>query len=492
MSMERPCVLVGVTGCIAAYKACEIVRGLQKAGVRVKVVMTEHGTHFVDPVTFRALTHEKVAVGLFDDPSDPIHHISLAQECDVFLIAPCTANVMAKVACGIADDLLSTTALATTATLAIAPAANVHMYEAAATQANMATLRSRGVRFIEGDAGYLACGDVGRGRLADPAIVVRETLALLAERVGLDALRGACEQHGEIPFTAVLEQVNAAYETMAHAEGEGARAEAGDGSAAPAASAAPVEAAAAPAARSDAAIPVPESAPLPGAVADGAATMPAGALAGRTVLVTAGPTVEPIDSVRYISNYSSGKMGYAIAEAAAAAGARVVLVSGPVACAAPAGVDVVPVKTARDMLAAASEVFPAADAAIFAAAVADLRPANPADRKLKKGHDDEALANVPLTENPDILATLAAGKRADQYVVGFAAETNDVLMNAHAKLVKKNADMIVANQVGDGLAFGTDDDEVWLVTADDEVLLPLMSKRAVAGRLVEVVAAHLA
>lgn len=151
--------------------------GLQKAGVRVKVVMTEHGTHFVDPVTFRALTHEKVAVDLFDDPSDPIHHISLAQECDVFLIAPCTANVMAKVACGIADDLLSTTALATTATLAIAPAANVHMYEAAATQENMATLRRRGVRFIEGGAGYLACGDVGRGRLADPAVIVRETLA---------------------------------------------------------------------------------------------------------------------------------------------------------------------------------------------------------------------------------------------------------------------------------------------------------------------------
>ena len=459
MSVEQPCVLVGVTGCIAAYKACEIVRGLQKAGVRVKVVMTEHGTHFVDPVTFRALTHEKVAVGLFDDPSDPIHHISLAQECDVFLIAPCTANVMAKVACGIADDLLSTTALATTATLAIAPAANVHMYEAAATQANMATLRSRGVRFIEGDAGYLACGDVGRGRLADPAVVVRETLALLAERVGEEALRAACERYGEVPFASVLEQVNAARETAAPAE----------------------EADVSAGVETD-----------PDDAADGAAAMPAGALAGRTVLVTAGPTVEPIDAVRYISNYSSGKMGYAIAEAAAAAGARVVLVSGPVALAAPAGVEVVPVKTARDMLAAASEVFPAADAAIFAAAVADLRPANPADRKLKKGRDDAALANVPLTENPDILATLAAGKGPGQYVVGFAAETNDVLMNAHAKLVKKNADMIVANQVGDGLAFGTDDDEVWLVTADDEVLLPLMSKRAVAGRLVEVVAAHLA
>lgn len=461
MSAERPCVLVGVTGCIAAYKAGEIVRGLQKAGVRVKVVMTEHGTHFVDPVTFRALTHEKVAVDLFDDPSDPIHHISLAQECDVFLIAPCTANVMAKVACGIADDLLSTTALATTATLAIAPAANVHMYEAAATQENMATLRRRGVRFIEGGAGYLACGDVGRGRLADPAVIVRETLGLLAERVGLDALREACEQHGEVPFAAVMEQISAVSSRHPERCAESASA------------------------------PIPTDAPQPAAVADGAATMPAGALAGRTVLVTAGPTVEPIDSVRYISNYSSGKMGYAIAEAAAAAGARVVLVSGPVALAAPAGVEVVPVKTARDMLAAAASVFPAADAAIFAAAVADLRPTNPADRKLKKGRDDAALANVPLTENPDILATLAAGKRPDQYVVGFAAETNDVLMNAHAKLKKKNADMIVANQVGDGLAFGTDNNEVWLVTEGDDVLLPLMSKRAVAERLMEVVAAHL-
>lgn len=461
MSVERPCILVGVTGCIAAYKAGEIVRGLQKAGVRVKVVMTEHGTHFVDPVTFRALTHEKVAVGLFDDPSDPIRHISLAQECDVFLIAPCTANVMAKVACGIADDLLSTTALATTATLAIAPAANVHMYEAAATQENMATLRRRGVRFIEGDAGYLACGDVGRGRLADPAVIVRETLGLLAERVGLDALREACEQHGEVPFAAVMDQISAVSSRHPERCAESASA------------------------------PIPTDAPQPAAVADGAATMPAGALAGRTVLVTAGPTVEPIDSVRYISNYSSGKMGYAIAEAAAAAGARVVLVSGPVALAAPAGVEVVPVKTARDMLAAAASVFPAADAAIFAAAVADLRPTNPADRKLKKGRDDAALANVPLTENPDILATLAAGKRPDQYVVGFAAETNDVLMNAHAKLKKKNADMIVANQVGDGLAFGTDNNEVWLVTEGDDVLLPLMSKRAVAERLMEVVAAHL-
>lgn len=456
MSQERPCVLVGITGCIAAYKAAEIVRGLQKAGARVKVVMTEHATRFVDPVTFRALTHEKVAVGLFDDPSDPIHHISLAEECDTFLIAPCTANVMAKVACGIADDLLTTTALACTAPLVIAPAANVHMYEAVPTQENMARLRGRGVRFIEGDSGYLACGDVGRGRLADPAVVVRHTLAVLEEALGTDALRVTCEQHGEIPFPQVMEQ-------LAQAKADRAAAEA--------------------------ASPAPEaSAAVPASTAPGAA----GALAGKTVLITAGPTVEPIDAVRYISNYSSGKMGYAIAEAAAAQGARVVLVSGPVALAAPAGVEVVPVKTARDMLAACEREFSQADAAIFAAAVADLRPANPADRKLKKGRDDAALANVALTENPDILATLAAGKRPGQYVVGFAAETNDVLMNAHAKLVKKHADMIVANQVGDGVAFGTDDDEVWFVTADDEVLLPLMPKRDVARRIVEAVAQQLA
>ena len=305
----------------------------------------------------------------------------------------------------------------------------------------------------------------------------------MAERVGLDALREACEQHGEVPFATVMEQIDAARASASASSTEDAAASA-SAPCYPEQSAEGAESKDLPTAAA------PDT-PLPAAVADGAATMPAGALAGRTVLVTAGPTVEPIDSVRYISNYSSGKMGYAIAGAAAAAGARVVLVSGPVALAAPDGVEVVPVKTARDMLAAASSVFPAADAAIFAAAVADLRPANPADRKLKKGRDDAALANVPLTENPDILATLAAGKRPDQYVVGFAAETDDVLMNAHAKLKKKNADMIVANQVGDGLAFGTDNNEVWLVTEGDDVLLPLMSKRAVAERLVEVVAAHL-
>ncbi|MCI8425873.1 MAG: hypothetical protein HFJ72_09515, partial [Adlercreutzia sp.] len=210
MSKERPLVLLGITGCIAAYKACEILRGLQKAGVAVKVVMTESAADFVGPLTFSALSHEPVAVCFGDDPADPIPHITLAEECDLFLIAPCTANVMAKVTHGIADDLLSSTALACTAPLVMAPACNVHMYEAAPTQQNMAALRERGVRLIEGDSGYLACGDVGRGRLADPAVVVRHTLAVLAEAVGVDALREACEREGEIPFHQVMAQLEQA------------------------------------------------------------------------------------------------------------------------------------------------------------------------------------------------------------------------------------------------------------------------------------------
>ena len=175
-SHTQKTVLIGVTGCIAAYKSCEIVRCLQKEGIRVKVVMTEHATHFIDPLTFRALTHEPVAIGLFDDPSDPIHHISLAQEADLFLIAPCTANVMAKVTYGLADDLLTTTALATTAPVVIAPAMNVHMYENAATQHNMDILRGRGISFVEADSGYLACGEEGKGRLADPSVIAEEVV----------------------------------------------------------------------------------------------------------------------------------------------------------------------------------------------------------------------------------------------------------------------------------------------------------------------------
>ena len=376
-SENQKTVVIGVSGCIAAYKTCEIVRGLQKAGVRAKVVMTEHATHFVDPLTFRSLTHEPVAVGLFDDPADPIHHISLAQEADVLLLAPCTANVMAKTAHGIADDLLTTTVLATTAPVLIAPAMNVHMYESAATQANMQTLKSRGFNFVEADSGYLACGDVGKGRLADPARIVEACLQLLA------GAPGSQEQD----------------------------------------------------------------------------------LLGKRVMVTAGPTVEPIDPVRYLTNRSSGKFGYALATAAAQRGAQVTLVSGPVALPAPAGVDMRYVESAQDMLAAASAAFEETDIALFAAAVADVRPAKPAEKKLKKGVNDEELSAIQLVENPDILKTLGH-KKQKQVVIGFAAETNDVIENANKKLEKKNADMIVANEVGANKTFGKDDDEIWLVTAD--------------------------
>lgn len=388
-----PLVLLGVTGCIAAYKSCEILRGLQKAGVRVKVVMTKNACEFVGPTTFRALTHEPVAIDTFGDgPGDPIHHVSLAEECDLFLIAPCTANVLAKMAAGIADDLLSTTALACTAPIAVAPAMNVHMYEAVATQHNIQVLASRGVHFIEPGEGYLACGDVGRGRLADPADIVASVLHMLEREKDLE---------------------------------------------------------------------------------------------GKRVVVTAGPTVEPIDAVRFISNPSTGKMGFAIAEAAVERGAEVTLVTGPVSLTDVPGAKMVRVGTACEMKTAVDEAFPSADIAIFSAAVSDFRPRTVSDRKLKKGADDEALAHIELVENPDILASCGAAKREGQVVVGFAAETNDVIGNARSKLSRKKADFIVANDVSSGRGFGADSDEVAFVSASGEEHLPEMGKRELADRILD-------
>ncbi len=390
---ESPLVLLGVTGCIAAYKSCEILRGLQKAGVRVKVVMTENATRFVGPVTFRALTHEPVAIGTFDDaPGDPIHHVSLAKECDLFLIAPCTANVLAKMACGIADDLLSTTALACASPVMVAPAMNVHMYEAAATQENMRTLRRRGVEFVEAEAGYLACGDVGRGRMADPDAIVARVLSALGRKRDL---------------------------------------------------------------------------------------------AGKRVLVTAGPTHEPVDAVRFLSNPSTGKMGFELARAAKERGAAVTIVAGPVALDDPEGVEVVRVKTALEMENAVSQAFPQSDIAVFAAAVSDYRPANAYDRKLKKGEDDVALSRIELVRNPDILAGCGKEKRAGQVVVGFAAETCDLVKNARSKLSSKNADFIVANDVSRGRVFGADENEVAFVSRAGEKRFPLESKRQVAEAILD-------
>ncbi|MBQ9021796.1 MAG: bifunctional phosphopantothenoylcysteine decarboxylase/phosphopantothenate--cysteine ligase CoaBC [Eggerthellaceae bacterium] len=385
--MAQKTVVLGVSACIGAYKACYIVRGLQKAGIRVRVVMTEHATELVGPKTFEALTHEPVLVGMFDETTeDPIPHITLANEADLMIVAPCTANTMAKLANGIADDLLTSAALAMHCPMLIAPAANVHMYEDATTQANLATLRDRGWTIVEGGEGYLACGDEGYGRLAEPDAIVAAALELL-------------------DITPDMQDIH--------------------------------------------------------------------------VLITAGPTREAIDPVRFITNYSSGKTGYALAEAARDRGAKVTLVAGPTALDDPTGIDVVHINSAQEMFDACNEVFPSADIAIFSAAVSDARPKETADHKLKKGIDDAALRTIELVENPDILATLAA-QAEKQAVIGYAAETDKVLENARIKRAKKHADCIVANEVSPTKGFGTDENQVWLVTEEGESEVPTADKDKIA------------
>ncbi len=389
-------VLLGVSGGIAAYKAAEIVRALQKRGYDVRVMMTANAAQFVSPLTFAALSHHEALTDEFDCPGNPIPHITLGQGCDLFLIAPATANVVAKMAAGIADDLLTSTVLACTAPVMVAPAMNVHMYEKTVTQDNLATLRRRGIAVIDAASGYQACGDLGPGRLPEP-----------------EQIADVVDEHFQR-----------------------------------------------------------EAAPLP--------------WTGRKVLITAGPTVEPIDAVRFVSNYSSGKMGYALAEAALSRGAEVTLVSGPVSLPAPMGATVVPVKTARDMLAACEEAFDSADVFIASAAVADFRPAETAKEKLKKGTEgQEGLEHVRFVENPDILATMGARKRPGQIVVGFAAETSDIERYGRQKLASKHADMIVANQVGEGNGFGTDDNQALLITESGSEALPLMAKTRLADAILD-------
>ena len=319
----------------------------------------------------------------------------------MFCIAPCTANVIGKIAHGIADDLLTTTVMACTSPLIVAPAMNVNMYESAANQANLATLAARGVKIVEAADGYLACGDTGKGKLAPVEDIVSTIMTVLEDG------------QEEIP----------SYERD---------------------------------------------------------------LQGKRVLITAGPTREPIDPVRYISNPSTGKMGFAIAAAAQERGADVVLVSGPVELANPEGVEVHRVQTALEMMQASAAFFPQCDIAIFTAAVSDMRPAHVSDRKLKKGRDDAQLANIELTQNPDILKTLAHQK-GDQVVIGFAAETDDVISNATKKLNEKGADMIVANDVSEGKGFGADDDHASFIFkadgADAVESLPVMTKRALADEI---------
>ncbi len=390
--MKKPCVVLGVTGGIAVYKACELLRLLQKRGIDVFVVMTQNACRFVAPLTFETLSGHPVAVDTFDRPQTwEVEHIALAKRADLFLIAPATANIMGKMACGIADDMLSTTVMATRAPVLVAPAMNTGMWENAAVQQNVKTLRARGVEIVAPVSGHLACGDNGAGKLEDVEVIAERACELLFAKKDMEGLR---------------------------------------------------------------------------------------------VMVTAGPSREALDPVRYISNRSSGKMGYAIAQAAQKRGAEVTLLSGPVAIEAPQGVKLVPFTTTQELLDRASELAREQDLLIQAAAPADYRAKEVAPQKIKKQGGEPM--TFTLVENPDVAATLGKAKRSGQVFVGFAAETNDVLAHAKDKLARKNLDMIVANDVTrPGAGFDVDTNIVTLITKDGQEALPMMSKAEVAQRILD-------
>ena len=396
-------IALGVTGGIAAYKAAEILRLLQDRGLQVQVIMTRAAQEFVRPLTFAALSGQKVITDMFagHEPNvdSAVEHISVAESIDALLVAPATADTLAKFAHGLADDFLSTLYLATKAPVIVAPAMNVNMWENPATQKNLEILRARGVRVVEPGSGYLACGMVGTGRLAENETIIEAVLETL--RVG-----------------------------------------------------------------------------HPGRVCQGGERD----LSGETILITAGPTREPIDPVRYLSNRSSGKMGYALAEAAAQRGARVILVSGPTALHAPSGVEVMAVETADEMLKAVIERFAEATIVIKAAAVADFRPKHAAAQKVK-GKKEFALELAP---NPDILAELAS-RRREQVLIGFAAETDNVLENARKKLAARKLDAIVANDVSQpGIGMDSDRNAVTILTHSEVIEVPEAPKRTVAERILDV------
>jgi phosphopantothenoylcysteine decarboxylase/phosphopantothenate--cysteine ligase len=392
-------IALGVTGGIAAYKAAEITRLLQEVGVQVQVVMTRSAQEFVRPLTFAALSGRKVITGLFApegsgstaDLESAIEHIAVAQEIQALLVVPATADVLARFAHGLADDFLTTLYLATKAPVIVAPAMNVNMWEHPATRENLRLLRERGVRIVEPESGYLACGMTGAGRLAANESVVN----------------------------AVMEVLEASRE-----------------------------------------------------------------LAGETVLVTAGPTREPIDPVRFLGNRSSGKMGYAITEAAVRMGARVILISGPVALPPPAQVELIRVETAEQMRRAILDRMDEASIIVKAAAVADYRPAQVLVHKIKR----KGALSLELEPTMDILAEVAK-KRTRQIVVGFAAETEDVLQNARAKLARKSLDAIVVNDVSrPGIGFDADRNQVTILTRDEQLDLPEAPKSVIARRLLSFIA----
>ncbi len=383
-------VVLGVTGGIAAYKAAEVVSRLKKLGADVDVIMTRNATQFVAPLTFETLSVRPVTVDTFArEGSWEVEHIALAKKADLVLVAPATANVLAKFAHGLADDMLTTTLLATQAPVLIAPAMNTVMWEAPITQENVKTLLDRGVRMVGPGSGQLACGDVGAGRMSEPGEIVEAVAALL---------------------------------------------------------------------------------------------LPKADMAGLRVLVTAGPTRERLDPVRYLTNDSSGKMGYALALAARDRGAAVTLVSGPVALEPPAGVELVPVETTGDLYEAMLALCPAQEMVVQAAAPADYRFAAPSGRKLKK-REGQPLS-LELVENPDVAKAVGERRKEGQVLVGFAAETEDLVMNARRKLSSKGLDLVVANDVTqEGAGFGVDTNIAVLVTQEGEKSLPMLTKRALADRI---------
>lgn len=386
-------IVLGVTGGIAVYKAVDLVSRLRKAGCEVRVVMTEHAQQFVTPLTFKEISGNAVATSMWNANQEfNVEHIALANWADAFLVAPATANILAKMVCGIADDLLSTTLLAVQAPIVVCPAMNTGMYQNPATQENIAKLQERGVTVMPPAVGHLACGTSGPGRLPEPQQIVEFMSAFFAGR-----------------------------------EGD---------------------------------------------------------LRGLRVLVTAAGTREPIDPVRYVGNRSSGKMGYAVAQMAAERGADVLLISGPSALAAPPNVRVVNVETTNEMLEACLAAYGDVDIVIKAAAVADYRPRDVADQKIKKKTDDAL--TVVMDKNPDILKTLGA-KKEQQVLVGFAAETQNLLANAREKVVKKNLDMIVANDVtAAGAGFNSDTNIVKFLFANGDVReLEQMPKVDVANRILD-------
>ncbi|PKG62308.1 MULTISPECIES: bifunctional phosphopantothenoylcysteine decarboxylase/phosphopantothenate--cysteine ligase CoaBC [Pseudoalteromonas] len=389
-------IVLGITGGIAAYKCAELVRRLKDSGCEVKVVMTESAKHFITPLTMQAVSGETVSDSLLDPSAEAsMGHIEFAKWADLILVAPATCNIIAKMAAGIADDLLTTLLLATPAKVAVAPAMNQQMYAHAATQANLATLKARNVLIWGPGKGEQACGDIGAGRMLEPHELV--ALCIAKEQPQL--------------------------------------------------------------------------------------------LAGKTITITAGPTREPLDPVRFISNHSSGKMGYALAEAALQLGAKVNLISGPVTIKAPTGVNLINIESAEELLTESLTYAPQSDAFIGCAAVADYRAANIATQKMKKQGDELTLT---LTKNPDVIAAIANLKQNRPYTVGFAAETQNVESYAKCKLQNKNLDMICANDVSkSGLGFNSDHNALTLYWHNEQLELPTTSKIEIARKVIEQLAKHL-